>query len=453
MTDYNLARWKWDRNAMATDLRKQFTANTQPGPFYADDVAGSPLDAAPILRMIAFYLPQFHRISENDKWWGKGFTEWTNVTKALPRFSGHYQPRLPADLGFYDLANPDTLQRQAVLARRYGIHGFCFHHYWFSGQRILERPLEMLIARPDIDLPFCVNWANENWSRRWDGYDQDVLLAQRHSPEDDIAFARSLEPLFRDPRYIRIQGRPLLMLYRPGILPAAAETVARWREHFTKAGLGDPYVVMAEAFNEGDPSKYGMDAAVGFPPFWAGWALPRLQSTLELFDPKFRGEVVDYEAMASATVAGYHATTAKLFPGVCPSWDNEARKPGRGFCFTGSTPRKYGAWLEAACDMALKAEQPEERLVFINAWNEWAEGAYLEPDRHFGHAYLVETARVLNALRIPGRVASRPAGARSVTHAGPLTGSPGARWRRLARRGALKIADVAEAAARRLQQP
>jgi lipopolysaccharide biosynthesis protein len=397
------------------------------------------------IRCIAFYLPQFHPIPENDEWWGKGFTEWTNVTKSIPRFSNHYQPRLPGELGFYDLRNPDILRRQAHLARQYGIHGFCFHHYWFNGRRLLEKPIEMLLSDSSIDLPFCVNWANENWTRRWDGHDQQILLAQNHSPEDDIAFARSVEPFFKDPRYIRIGGRPLLMLYRPAMLPNATETVLRWREHFTKAGLGDPFLVMAQIRNDGDPKKYGMDAAVSFPPFWAGGSLPRLNKSVELLDLNYQGDIVDYEAMAKATVDSYQ-TDVKLFPGVCPAWDNEARKPGKGFCFVGSTPAKYGRWLESACSRALAAENPDERIVFINAWNEWAEGAYLEPDRHFGYAYLAETARVLSQVPLTNPLTdNNKQGSATWVRPSPKIGwRPNLGIRRQTRKFFNKVADVSE---------
>ena len=388
------------------NLLDQITVNASPGPLFEDESETACVDKA-LVRLIAFYLPQFHAIPENDEWWGKGFTEWTNVTRALPRFWGHYQPRLPGALGFYDATSPDVIRRQAELARKYGVSGFCFHHYWFDGRTVLERPIQTLLANSDIDLPFCINWANESWSRRWDGNEKSILLKQEHSAADDIAFARSIEPLFNDPRYIRINGRPLLIIYRPSLFPDPAATVSRWRQHFIDRGFGNPYIATVQARDNADPDRFNMDAAVGFPPFWSGAALPRLED-LPLFDPKFRGEVRDYQAMADATVAGYRNDT-RTFPGVCPSWDNEARKPGKGICFTGSTPAAYGKWLKSACEASIRSFPEEERLVFINAWNEWAEAAYLEPDRHFGFAYLAETARTLNSLTLD--IKEVPAGA------------------------------------------
>lgn len=424
------------------DLFAQLERNLRPGPDYEDERDDIGLPTPPPVRMIAYYLPQFHPIPENDEWWGKGFTEWTNVTKALPRFAGHFQPQLPGGLGFYDLRLTETLRQQASLARRHGISGFCFHYYWFSGRRLLEKPLELLLSDPDIDMPFCVNWANESWTRTWDSSEQHVLMAQRYSAEYDIAFAAALEPAMRDHRYIRINGRPLLMIYRPGLLPDATATVTRWRQYFISRGVGDPFMVMPQAFGNDDPRVFGMDAAAGFPPHKFGWDLPPITASLPLLDRRFRGSVVSYESMARAAMAA-RSEDYRLFPGVCPSWDNEARRPARGLTFSGSSPRLYGTWLEHAGRMALQAPDYDERIVFINAWNEWAEGAHLEPDLHHGYAYLRETARVLNRLVQPhatGLLAAAPS--RLVTgHAGR---HPARRIVRIIHKARRKAADAAD---------
>ena len=382
-------------------LFDQLNANIQPGPGYEPDALHASTPPQLPVSLIAFYLPQFHRIPENDAWWGKGFTEWTNVTKALPRYVGHIQPRLPGELGFYDLRNGDVLRRQAQLARRYGIHGFCFHHYWFNGRRLLQSPLELLLANADIDLPFCVNWANENWTRRWDGLEEEVLIAQSHSPEDDVAFARSLVPVIRDPRYIHVGDRPLVMIYRPGLLPDPVATVRRWRTEFMSAGVGNPYIIMAQAFADEDPRLHGIDAAVEFPPHKLVHLSPSINTSLKLLDPRFTGHVIDYQDLVQRAVS-LAPPPYKLFRGICPNWDNEPRKPGRGISMAHSTPVKYGEWLAWACRWAISnAGHRDEFIVFVNAWNEWAEGAYLEPDRHFGYAYLAETARVLSEVASP----------------------------------------------------
>jgi glycosyltransferase involved in cell wall biosynthesis len=381
----------------AEEFLKQLGANAAPGVYYETDEEASREPGEAPVRLIAFYLPQFHPIPENDIWWGKGFTEWTNVTKAIPRFLGHYQPQLPGELGFYDLRIPATIRRQAALAKKYGIGGFCFHHYWFGGKQVLETPLKLFLSQSDIDLPFCICWANENWTRRWDGLEHEVLIAQNHSPEDDIAFARALEAPLCDPRYIRVNDRPLIIVYRPSLLPDAVATARRWRTHFARAGLGDPYLVMAQTFGDEDPRLYAFDAALEFPPHNKfGWIAP-INDRIEPFEADYQGVVRDYEEMIRSAAAAT-APEYTRFRCVCPGWDNEARTPGRGHVFAYSTPEKYGRWLGLACKDALKAPNPSERLVFINAWNEWAEGAHLEPDRHFGYAYLRETSRVIASL-------------------------------------------------------
>lgn len=353
-------------------------------------------------KAIAFYLPQFHPIVENDEWWGRGFTEWANVSRALPQYVGHDQPHLPGELGFYDLRLVDNMRRQAELARLYGVHGFCFHHYWFSGRRLLERPIDQLIAHPDIDLPFCLCWANENWTRRWDGHDEDILLGQRYTPKDDLDFIVDLLPYLRDPRYIKVDGRPLVIVYRPSLLPDCHRTLRIWREKCSEEGIGEIFLAMVQ-FDIDDPSTFGFDAAIEFPPHKLARGLSRINERMEIINPEYAGHIVDYQDMVERG-KNWPQSNYPLFKGVAPRWDNEARKPGRGYTFAGSTPERYGDWLQSAVTYSRSHPVSGESIVFINAWNEWAEGAHLEPDRKYGYAYLQATRDALVADKAPTRV-------------------------------------------------
>lgn len=346
------------------------------------------------IKLIAFYLPQFHPIPENDRWWGKGFTEWTQVARAVPQFVGHYQPHLPDEFGFYDLRLVEVQRRQIELARRYGIYGFCYYYYWFDGKRLLERPLEQFLNNADLNFPFCLCWANENWTRRWDGLDSEVLIAQHHSPEDDLEFIKSIESALRDRRYIRINGRPLLIVYRPSLMPDPKGTAQRWRDYCAKAGIGDLYLVVAQAFGTTDPGPSGFDAAVEFPPHKLGDGAPRINSNLVFVNPNYTGVVSEYEYLVrSAKEVSKPEFT--LFRTVCPSWDNDPRRPGNGLTYANSAPELYEEWLTYACEYARQEADTEKRIVFVNAWNEWSEGAHLEPDKRYGYAYLQATANAL----------------------------------------------------------
>lgn len=371
-----------------------------------DHFVGKRVQVAPesvSARVICFYLPQFHAIPQNDEWWGKGFTEWTNVRPAQPMFPGHYQPHEPLDeLGHYDLTDIDTQRRQIALARLYGIGGFCFYWYWFDGQRLLERPVRQWLDNPDLDFPFCICWANENWTRRWDGKDAEILMGQNHSPEDDLAFIADLAPYLRDPRYIRIDGRPLVLVYRPQLLPDAAATAARWRDWCRDNGIGRIYLAYTQSFESVDPAQYGFDAAVEFPPNNASPTI--LTERVPGLDPQFEGIVYDWNSYVDRSRAyppvGYH-----LFRSVCPGWDNTARRKKGGAIFLNNTPGEYSVWLSNALTRtAHEARSLDERIIFCNAWNEWAEGAHLEPDTRSGYAYLEATRDVITSGTPPRHV-------------------------------------------------
>jgi GT2 family glycosyltransferase/tetratricopeptide (TPR) repeat protein len=341
-------------------------------------------------RCIAFYLPQFHPIPENDEWWGKGFTEWTNLGKAKPSFPGHHQPRVPADLGYYDLRLPETRVAQAALAREYGIDGFCYYHYWFNGRRLLERPFNETLQSGSPDFPFCLCWANENWTRAWDGLDREVLIGQKYNPDDDRAHIQWLAQAFADRRYIRVHGKPLFLVYRVASLPNPAQTATIWREEARRLGVGELFLCAVESRVGGTPSihpaKVGFDAAVEFQP--DGLFMPKPVRRLDEY-----GGVFDYRAVVERMLEK-PATDYLRFPCVTPGWDNSPRRKQNATIIKGSTPELYGRWLATAVERQ-RGLPVEEQIIFINAWNEWTEGAYLEPDLAWGRGFLEATGRVL----------------------------------------------------------
>ncbi|MDP2829316.1 MAG: glycoside hydrolase family 99-like domain-containing protein [Sulfuricellaceae bacterium] len=361
------------------------------------------------IRAIAFFLPQFHPVPENDEWWGQGFTEWTNVSKARPLFPGHYQPHLPADLGFYDLRLPEAREAQAALARAYGIHGFCYYHYWFAGRNILERPFNEVLATGKPDFPFCLCWANENWTRTWDGGDSEILLGQNYGDADDRAHILSLIPALRDPRYIRIDGRPLLLIYRTESLPNPRRTAMIWREEALNAGIGDIYLARVESFSvETDPRDIGFDAAVEFAPDWRQMGDRLYRSKLYekavqwrlLPDIYMKQSVASYDTLKERMLAK-PAKDHVRFRCVTPGFDNTARRETTGATlFLGTTPAKYEDWLEHSVEKTIQECKGDERIVFLNAWNEWGEGNHLEPDMKYGHAFLEATARGLGTSTV-----------------------------------------------------
>jgi hypothetical protein len=364
------------------------------------------------VRAIAFYLPQFHPIPENDEWWGAGFTDWQNVAKAQPLFRGHYQPHVPAELGYYDLRDADVRERQARLARHYGISAFCYYHYWFGGRRLLNRPLDEVLATRRPDFPFCLCWANENWTRAWDGMSDHVLVEQRYSDEDDRLHMRWLADVVRDDRYFRIDGKPLFLVYRARSLPHPASTTRVWREEARRLGVGEIFLARVESFPDehDEPGELGFDAAVEFQPDMTnipppmrrgrGWdALRRLG----LSSPAFRdNKVFEYDELVDTARAKPRPSYVR-FPCVTPSWDNSPRRAERAWIVVGSTPDLYERWLREAARRAPR----EHPLVFLNAWNEWAEGNHLEPCERWGLAYLEATRRAFSDLPASAEAAPR----------------------------------------------
>src|SRR5262249_1324967 len=353
------------------------------------------LDFAPArsrVQLIAYYLPQFHIIPENEQSWGRGFTEWTNVTRAFPQFAGHYQPHLPSDLGFYDLSNEETLERQTVLARKYGISGFCIHYYWFRGRRLLERPLATLYRRKDLDIRFCLCWANETWSRRWDGSEDDVLIRQIHTPETDRRFIEDALRYMDDPRYLTIDDRLVLLVYRSELLPDPERTIEHWRKVVLKSVGKDLFLLRAMSFKPTTLVK-GFDASVQFPPHHLN--ATDISASKALFNASFCGQIYDYPALLPIVKRQFREYDFPVIPTVMTGWDNTPRRGSAGACYHGSTPAHYAAWLAEAAYFAKAKPVGGASHVFINAWNEWAEGAHLEPDQKFGHAYLRATVEVL----------------------------------------------------------
>lgn len=352
-------------------------------------------DPQEIPQVLAFYLPQFHLVPENDAWHGPGFTEWSVVARSKPLYPGHRQPELPGELGFYDLRVPETRYLQARLAREHGITGFLYYHYWFGGRQMLDRPLREVLESGHPDFPFALCWANESWYRRWQGTVDEMILDQSFSEEDDVADIRWLIECFKDPRYIRIEGRPLLAVYRPHFLPDPHGTVELWRRECQEAGIEPPWLVMFETGDElDDPAALGFDASAEFVPHH----LPNLIGEEPFkFGADDSHRMYEYDDVAAAYL-NRPPVPWQRYPCVATAWDNSPRRQlGEALILAHSTPESYGRWLaEAAARQSRAAGR--NGIVFVNAWNEWAEGAHLEPDAFWGRAYLEATRDVLRAL-------------------------------------------------------
>jgi Glycosyltransferase WbsX len=360
-------------------------------------------DSCPLL--VAFYLPQFHPTPENNQFWGRGFTEWRQLPRALPRFPGHYQPRIPRDLGFYNLSSIDAIQAQVNMAKAAGIGGFAFYYYWFDRRRILDTPLQLLLGA-DLDMPFILIWANENWTRAWDG-STEVLLEQNYRSEDEEFLLEDISRHLVDRRYIRINGQPLFVIYNPKNIPDAPSTISRWRSVLTRKCGVTPLLFMAQTYGEVDPRPYGLDGALEFPPhklidrvpvrampssYSIDFAKVTSRAMLDAYSNTFAGLVAAYDDIVTASLQEGEPDFP-LIKTAIPSWDNEPRRPNRGFTLDGLSPKKYEAWVKTLILRATASPILGTPIVAINAWNEWAEGAYLEPDVYYGASFLNATAR------------------------------------------------------------
>jgi hypothetical protein len=355
-------------------------------------------------RAIALYLPQFYPTPENDEWWGPGFTEWTNVSSAKPQFRGHAQPKIPGELGFYDLRLPETRAAQAELARTHGIEAFCYWHYWSLGRRLLERPLREVLASGEPDFPFCLAWANGDWTRTWVRR-SELLRKQEYSDADDVAHGRWLAEAFADPRYVTVDGRPLFIVYQPANLPDPHRTTDTWREMAVRAGVPEPRLLAFNSFTSRvDSRSFGFDGTIDFEPQLgalphairrgAGFMWARLRRNFALRILNARTDIFDYQ---EARAAMKHVLSGRDFPSyptVMVSWDNTPRFGADAIIMVNCTPEAFEAALEETVESVLW-RPPEDRLVFVNAWNEWAEGNYLEPDREHGRRRLEAVRRVL----------------------------------------------------------
>lgn len=345
---------------------------------YEDDIDFSNYNTD--IKTIAFYLPQYHTFKENDEWWGKGFTEWTNAKKSVPRFTNHYQPRLPHDdIGFYDLSDYKTLIKQAKLAKKHGIYGFAIYYYWFSGKRLMEKPLDLLLKHKEIDINFCMCWANENWTRKWDGKNSEVLIAQKNSKDDPENFIDSLIDYINDERYIKIDNKPLIMIYNPQIIPDYDNFIKRCRKQALKNGIGEIVIWSRRLLNKEEIISKESDAEFDFPPLEKGFK----ESIITGIDDAY---LFDYSKIVDEMIKLYDKNDdPNYIYGSTMGWDNSSRRKSGYVILDHYSSYDFYRWNSAIIEKLHKEKDINHRYMLVNAWNEWCEGTYLEPDQKFGY--------------------------------------------------------------------
>lgn len=364
-----------------------------------------------VVKLLAYYLPQFHEIPENNEFWGKGFTEWTNTKKAKPLFLGHYQPRVPYKENYYDLSDPQVMVSQMKMAKKYGIYGFCFYHYWFgNGKILLEKPVENILKTPEADLPFCIAWANEDWVKTWHGTGGENRLLIKEEYGDEKEWERHIEWLlkfFVDKRYIKKENKPVLLLYNTSAIPCRNQMLELWDKKVKEVGFDGIWIVAMKKTN-GDRVKYkGISANVAFEPrrtrqetkkFQSEWCQYKLKNGERLSKipvlRKFIHTRFDYDTVNRAMLNNKHKKNE--YRGVFTDYDETPRRKEWSLLFTGSTPAKFQKYLEQNIQ---KSIEEGNEFLFINAWNEWGEGACLEPDQRYGFAYLKAVKRALENIK------------------------------------------------------
>lgn len=359
------------------------------------------------MKILAMYLPQYHEIEENNLWWGKGYTEWTAVKNAQPLFKGHYQPRVPLDGKYYDLAdqNAKTWRWQSNLAKRYGVYGFCIYHYWFTGKQLLEKPMEILLQHKDIDINYCICWANESWTRTWYGRENEVLMKQEYGDEYDWkAHFEYLLPFFKDKRYIKIDNKPMVNIYRSSDIDCLHEMISCWNMWAKHEGFDGIYLVVANTGGKLEQREDIIDAYYNFEPGYtlnhvlSKWKRNKINANIfyrmvynKVFSKKRVERIIDARLINAVMNSEVISSEKPIYRGAFPMWDNTPRRGYKGLVYTKTTPQLFQKQLFKIKNLI----QDKDEFVYINAWNEWGEGCYLEPDELYGYAYLESIKKVL----------------------------------------------------------